>query len=83
MKKKTHKIPDSYHNLKAMLTGIPKDLWNIFLPETDDGMAMLDADILAQEARDIQRNKVMEIQKLCGFMLRPNEQIRDVHKIEK
>jgi len=71
-------IPEYCRNLKSVLEGIPKELWYIFLPESEDDMAMLEADILAQQKRDLERNKVMAIQKICGFMLRPNESLRDV-----
>ena len=78
MKNDLNEILDSYPNLKAMLEGIPLELWYIFVPGTDDEMAMMEADILAQRKRDSQRKKVMAIQKLCGFDLRPNESLRDV-----
>ncbi len=78
MKKETHRIPDSYRSVKKMLNGIPKELWYIFLPDSEDGLAMLESDILAQENRDLQRRRVMAIQRLCEFPLRPNEPLRDV-----
>lgn len=71
-------IPEYCRYLKLMLDGIPRELWYIFLPESEDDMAMLEADILAQEKRDLERNRVMAIQKICGFALRPNESLRDV-----
>lgn len=71
-------IPDSFPSVKKMLESIPRELWYIFIPESEDGLAMLEADILAQEKRDTERKRVMAIQKLCGFPLRPNESLRDV-----
>jgi hypothetical protein len=69
---------DSYPNVKVMLKGISRQLWYIFLPDNVDDLAMLEADILAQKKRDVERNKVMAIQNLCGFMLHPNEPLREV-----
>ena len=73
-----YQIPQYCRNLKAMLDGLPEELLYIFIPESDDEMAMLEADILAQQKRDLERNRVMAIQKICGFALRPNESLRDV-----
>lgn len=78
MKKDIRGTLDSYPNVRAMLDGIAKELWYVFLPDTENGMAMLEADILAQRKRDKERRKVMALQKLCGFKLRPNESLRDV-----
>jgi hypothetical protein len=78
MKRFIKEIPDSFPNVKSMFQSIPRQLWYIFVPETDEGWAMLEADILAQKKRDKDRDRVMAIQKLCGFMLRPNEPLREV-----
>lgn len=71
-------IPDSYHNVKRMFKGIPRQIWHIFFPESDEGFARLETNIITQRLRDIERNKVMNIQKMCRFPLRPNEPLRDV-----
>ena len=78
MKKDIDKILASFPNMRRMLESIPQDLWDILLPETEDALCMLEADIIAQEKRDLERSKVMAIQKLCGFPLRPNEPLLDV-----
>jgi hypothetical protein len=78
MKHSIHEVPDTFPNLKSMLKGIPRNVWHILVPDSEDGMAMLEADILAQKKRDKDRKRVMAIQKLCGFVLRPNESLREV-----
>ena len=78
MNEETGKVPDSYRNVQKMLDGIPQELWYIFLPDSEEGLAMLEADILAQESRDLERKRVMAIQRLCEFPLRPNEPLRNV-----
>ena len=78
MKHKTYEIPDTFPNVKSMLNRIPKELRYIFMPDSEDGLAMLEADILAQKKRDKERKKVMVLQRLCGCMLRPNQSLRDV-----
>jgi hypothetical protein len=78
MKNRILDIPNSFHNVRRMLRGIPQQIWYIFLPESDDNLPMLEADIAARRLRDIERDKVMAIQKACGFPLRPNEPLTEV-----
>jgi hypothetical protein len=68
----------SYHNVRLMLESIPRNAWDIFLPDNEGDLAMLEADILGQKKRDIERDKVMAIQRLCKFPVRPNESLHDV-----
>jgi hypothetical protein len=68
----------SYPNVLAMFDGIPKTLWDVFLPDTVDGLAQLEANVLAHNARAMDREKVISVQKLCGFPLRPNASLREV-----
>jgi hypothetical protein len=78
MKDEIGRALNAYRNIKKMLDQIPEHLWHVFLPDSVDELAMLEADILAQKKRDVQRNKVMALQKQCGFMLRPNEPLDEV-----
>lgn len=78
MKENIGKVLKSYHNVQLMLESIPEELWDLFLPDDESDLAMLEADILAQRKRDLERDKVMAIQKLCGFPLRPNEPVHEV-----
>ena len=78
MTKEIEKALPSYHNVRDMLESIPRNARDLFLPDDEAGLAMLEADILAQRKRDIERDKVVAIQKLCKFPLRPNESFRDV-----
>lgn len=78
MNKEIEKVLPSYYNVQHMLESIPRNAWDLFLPEDEGSLAMLEADILAQKKRDIEREKVMAIQKLCNFPLRPNESFQEV-----
>lgn len=77
MKKEILDALDSFPNVMKMLESIPRELWYVFLHDTIESLAMLESDILAQRKRDRERDKVMAIQKLCGFPLRPNEPVQD------
>jgi hypothetical protein len=68
----------SYPNLLVMLEGIPKDLRDLFLPDTDEDKAQTEANIVAFKARALDREKVMSLQRLCGFPMRPNASLREV-----
>jgi len=67
----------SYYNVRVMLQGIPRSLWKIFLPEEAEGLGKLEMNILAFKVREVERNRVMALQKLCDFPLRPNDSLRE------
>lgn len=68
----------SYHNVRMMLKDVPRDLWHIFLPVSADDIALLERNILSFKSREIDREKVITIQKMCGFPLRPNAPLREM-----
>ncbi len=68
----------SYHNIRMMLKEVPRELWYIFLPASVDELAALERNILAYRSREIDREKVITIQKMCGFPLRPNAPLREM-----
>ena len=68
----------SYHNVRAMLKGIPGQLWYIFLPSSPNGLPLLESRILAFRSREEDRKKVIAIQQMCGFPLRPNAPLREM-----
>ena len=68
----------SYHNVRAMLKGIPRELWYIFLPASPNGLPILESKILAFRPREADRKKVIAIQQMCGFPLRPNSPLREM-----
>jgi len=78
MENRIQNIPNSYSNVRRMLHKVPRQLWYIFLPESDDKLAAMETAIIARRLRDVERNKVMAIQKACGFPLRPNESLAEV-----
>jgi hypothetical protein len=61
-----------------MLKDVPRELWCIFLPASADDIAVLERNILAFRSREIDREKVITIQKMCGFPLRPNAPLREM-----
>lgn len=67
-----------YYNIRMMLDGIPRDIWRLLLPEREEKLALLESNILFFRRRAKEREQVMNIQKLCGFALRPNESLREV-----
>jgi hypothetical protein len=78
MKYDVTKALKSYHNVRAMLKRIPQELWHIFLPETLNGLPVLESSIMTFRGRETERKKVMAIQQMCGFPLRPNAPLREM-----
>ncbi len=68
----------SYHNIRTMLKGIQTELWYIFLPASKADLAALERNILTLKSREIDREKVITIQKMSGFPLRPNAPLREM-----
>ena len=68
----------SYPNVRAMLAGIRRDLWYIFLPASEEELAVLERNIVALKSREIDREKVIAIQKMRGFPFRPNAPLREM-----
>jgi hypothetical protein len=58
---------------------MPEGLLDIFLPNTVEELARLETNILAFKARSIDREKVISLQRLCGFPLRPNSTLHEVN----
>ncbi|MFZ5981617.1 MAG: hypothetical protein ACOYVF_13395 [Candidatus Zixiibacteriota bacterium] len=77
MKCNIEKHLDSFYNIKVMLKNMPRELWDIFLPENVEGLPQLEMNLLAFKIRETDRNRVMVLQKLCGFPLRPNASLRE------
>ena len=67
-----------FYNVRMMLYSIPRELWDIFLPETEQGLTSLETNILALKSREADREQVMSIQRLCGMPLRPNDSLAEV-----
>lgn len=61
-----------------MLGGIPKDLVDLFTPNSKDELIQLEMNIVKWLARAQERAKVMQLQKFHGLLLRPNQSLRDV-----
>lgn len=66
-----------YHNIRRMLNGIPRKMWSAFLPESANDLAQLETSIIKLRRREVERNKVMAIQRLCSFPLRPNDPLQE------
>jgi hypothetical protein len=72
-----NKALKSYHNIKQMLNGIPAELWDIFLPAHEKDLSTLETGILTFRTRAAEREKVIAMQRLLGFPLRPNSSLRE------
>ena len=68
-----------YYNIRMMLDGIPRDIWRVLLPDREERLALLESNILFFKRRAKEREQVINIQRLCGFPLRPNESLREVN----
>lgn len=77
MKKEILAALYAFRNIKHMIIQLPTQLWEIFLPDTIKGLALLETNLIILKRREKTRNKVMAIQKLCGFPLRPNASLRE------
>ena len=77
MKKEILAALNAFENIKRMVLQLPTQLWVIFLPDSIKGLALLETNLIVLRKREKSRNKVMAIQKLCGFPLRPNASLRE------
>jgi len=67
----------AFPNIRTMLEGVPRDLWDIFLPTTADKLPQLETRIYDFVLGEPDREKVMSIQRLCEFPLRPNASLSE------
>jgi hypothetical protein len=67
-----------YPQIRAMLVGIPQQLWDIFLPDAASDLPALERRLTTFKGRAVDREKVMTIQKACGFPLRPNDPLHEM-----
>jgi hypothetical protein len=79
MKYDVDKALRSYINIREMLKGLPRELWSIFLPDSPKDLPWLETAIIAFKRRELEREQVISIQKLCGFPLRPNASLRETN----
>ncbi len=77
MKKEILAALNAFENIKQMVLQLPTQLWVIFLPDSIKGLALLETNLIVMRKREKTRNKVMAIQKICGFPLRPNASLRE------
>ena len=68
----------AYPNIRKMLRGMRKQLWDILLPQSIEELAQMEANIVAFRKRAAEREQVMAIQHLCGMPLQPNAELREV-----
>lgn len=78
MNKEFEKKLSSFPNIKFMLDGIPQDIWWIFLPGDLNKLFLLESQIIEFKKKELERERVMAIQRLCDFPLRPNESLAEV-----
>ena len=77
MKKEILNALYSFKNIKQMILPLPPQLWSIFLPNTLKGLALLETNLIVFKKRERARNKVIALQKICGFPFKPNASLRE------
>jgi hypothetical protein len=65
-------------NVQRMLRGIPQNAWLLFLPPRAEDLAAFEERIKQARRWEKKRQRVMMIQRSCGFSLRPNEYLSEV-----
>ena len=55
-----------------MLDDIPRELWYLFIPKTIEELKATDNNVKSFKKREVEREKVMALQQLYNFPLRPN-----------
>ena len=65
-------------NIKNMLEGIPRQLWGIFIPNTVEEFKVTGDNVKSFEKREREREKVIALQRLYDFPLRPNNTLHEV-----
>lgn len=60
-----------------MLSGIPRDLWDLFIPKTVEELVVLEARIMTLRGREEKREQGMTIQMVHKLPLRPNLSLRE------
>ncbi|MEZ5360496.1 MAG: hypothetical protein R3F48_16910 [Candidatus Zixiibacteriota bacterium] len=78
MTEKVRQRLKNYPNVMEMFENIPEDLWDIFWPKDDREKFLLESRIMLLKIREPERNEVMDLQKLCGLPLRPNQRMSEV-----
>ncbi len=61
-----------------MLQDIPRDLWDIFVPETEEDVIAMEMNLMNFEKKEQDREKVRSVQKQFNLPIRPNQ---DVEKL--
>ena len=72
------KTLQKYHEVRQMLTGIPRDIWPLLLPMNEKELPEFQERIICAAAREAERQEVMDLQRLCGLPIRPNESLGEV-----
>ena len=65
-------------NVRNMLEGIPRQLWDIFIPNTVEEFKATDGNVKSFDKRKKEREKVLALQRLYDFPLRPNNTLNEV-----
>ena len=77
-KDKDDKLETVAFHVVKMLEGIPKDLVDLFTPNSEETLAQLEINIIIWLARSKVRENIMQLQKQHDLPLRPNQSLRDV-----
>lgn len=68
---------EEYPSIKQYSRRIPRELWQIFLPQLPDEFAEFSTALKSLRLREEERNYVMELQREHEVPLRPNETVKE------
>ncbi len=77
MSAETLALIEEFPLVKQYSKRIPQDLWDIFLPQSPDGLETFSAAIKALRLKEEERNYVMELQQQYELPLRPNLTVKE------
>jgi len=79
----TEKAIEGFRNIRRMLGGLPREIWDIFLPGDEKDLINLEAALIEWRKFEDTRQKVMAIQQLCGLPLRPNMTLNEAQAMAR
>ena len=62
-----------YPNIHAMIEDVPRQLWKIFLPNSEGGLPDKEVNVMLFKKRSLERERVIALQRLCNLPFKPNE----------
>lgn len=81
MTRKMQEQLSEYPTIQNYLASLPKDLWDLVLPESPAQLGLFARSIHALRAREAQREYIIGLQKKYDLPLRPNATIQETMKL--